>query len=447
MYDLKLLEADSIVARVDELRAELDAMRPLEADRVGQAMQRLRLEWTYHSNAIEGNSLTYGETRALLMHGVTAKGKPLKDHLDIKGHREALDYLERVVQGGEPLRLVAIREMHKLLLGEPYEMWAGTPDGQRVRRTITPGQFKTQRNHVVTATGEVHYYARPEEVPALMQDLVDWARETMEQAEAGDLHPIPFAADLHHRFAAIHPFDDGNGRMARLLMNLVLMRTGYVPAVIRQDRRPAYYGALAEADGGELGPLVQFVSEELAATLDLFLRALRGEADPDSFGHRVALLRREIETDRSDVERSPEVLKQVALQFVAPLLTKLDEGISILEPFFNEVRKLGIVTLSNGRRSSPGDHMSEVLPELEWINFSRHYTLMGYLKDPAKQILLIVKGSAGKDHVSITASQVGEIRISYDQTPNEQEALQFADRVLEKVMEKVEAIHRQSQAD
>ena len=157
--------------RADALRADLDAMRPLDADRLGAAMPRLRIEWTYHSNAIEGNSLDYGETRALLMHGVTAAGKPLKDHLDIQGHREALGFLEAVVQSREPLTLVAVREMHKLLLGEPYHSWAETPDGQRVRRTITPGEFKTQSNHVVTVTGETHYYARPEEVPALTQDL------------------------------------------------------------------------------------------------------------------------------------------------------------------------------------------------------------------------------------------------------------------------------------
>ena len=96
-------------------------MRPLDAEQVGKATQRLRLEWTYHSNAIEGNSLTYGETRALLMHGVTAQGKPLKDHLDVKGHREALDYLERFVRAEEPLTLAAIREVHRVLLGEPYE--------------------------------------------------------------------------------------------------------------------------------------------------------------------------------------------------------------------------------------------------------------------------------------------------------------------------------------
>ena len=107
--------------RADALRAQLDSMRPLDADRLGAAVQRLRIEWTYHSNAIEGNSLTYGETRALLMEDAVADRKPYKDHRDIKGHRKAVDYLEQLVQSGDLLTLVSVREIHKVLLVEPYE--------------------------------------------------------------------------------------------------------------------------------------------------------------------------------------------------------------------------------------------------------------------------------------------------------------------------------------
>jgi Fic family protein len=321
------------LARVDALLADLGAMRPLDADQVGRAMQRLRLEWTYHSNAIEGNSLTYGETVALLMHGVTAQGKPLKDHLDIRGHREALDYLEALVQKREPLTLAIVRELHKVLLGDPYEAWAETPGGVRVRRTITPGQFKTQPNHVVTQTGETHYYARPEEVEPLMQELLDDVRETTPLVDDGDVHAVAFAAEVHHRLAAIHPFDDGNGRMARLLMNLVLMRAGYVPAVLRQDRRPAYYGALAAADAGDRQPLVEFVARELAETMELYVRALRGEPDPSLFAKRVALLKRQAGNVDSP-EFTPEKKRVLSERFVLPLVSGSIERLRALAPLF-----------------------------------------------------------------------------------------------------------------
>ena len=292
-------EVNAALARVERLRSEIAGMAPLDSEQSGRARQRLWLEWTYHSNAIEGNSLTYGETVALLMHGVTAQGKPLKDHLDIEGHKEALEYLDALVKKEEPLILAYIRELHGLLLGEPYEMEAETAEGARVSRLITPGTFKKHPNHVVTQTGETHYYARPEEVEILMQTLVDDIRDASDDLVSGKANPVVFASEVHHRLVAIHPFDDGNGRMGRLLMNLILMRAGYVPAVIRKERRPAYYGALSTADSGDIGPLVSFVASELLETQEVYLRALQGKSDPSTISKRIALLKRAAEAAKS----------------------------------------------------------------------------------------------------------------------------------------------------
>ncbi len=285
--------------RIDALNEEVDALRPLPDDVLGRAMQRLRLEWTYHSNAIEGNSLDYGETRALLMHGVTAHGKPLRDHLDIRQHREAIDYLEGFVRSEEPLTLAVVRELHKLVKGETYEVTAETESGERVARTVKGGEFKQRPNHVRTVTGEMHYYVSPEETPARMTDLVDAYRGGQKQVEAGELHPLVAAASVHHELVAVHPFPDGNGRVARVLMNLLLMRAGYPPAVVRNERKDAYFGALAQADAGDGEPFALFVAEELEATMQLYLRALRGEPDPDAFGRRVAVLKKRIRASRS----------------------------------------------------------------------------------------------------------------------------------------------------
>ena len=419
-------------------------MRPLDAEQLGKAMQRLRLEWTYHSNAIEGNSLTYGETRALLMHGVTAQGKPLKDHLDVKGHREALNFLERFVQAEEPLTLAAVREIHRVLLGEPYEAVAETPEGLRVRRAVTPGEFKTQPNHVVTETDETHYYARPEETPALMQDLVDDYRAGWSQVEAGGVDAVVFASDLHHRFAAIHPFDDGNGRMARLLMNLVLMRAGYPPAVIRQENRPAYYGALAEADAGDLDALVRFVAGELEATLDLYLRTLRGEPDPTAFSRRVALLKKEVETSGGAVERSPEASTRITEQFVVPFLTRLAYGFGELEPLFSESDFL--VSYAN-------------LDESEGVLLDQHF---GHFADGGWSRIEVAmtfwgyKGDASEDegaviHVRSTESQIivkGEnegvlVRLAYGEPAPD--PVEVADRVLATIVQRLERHQRPSE--
>ena len=430
---------DSVDARTERVRAlrdELDAMRPLDAEQVGKAMQRLRLEWTYHSNAIEGNSLTYGETRALLMHGVTAQGKPLKDHLDIKGHREALDFLERIVRAEEPLTLAAVREIHRVLLGEPYEAVAETPGGQRTRRTITPGEFKTQPNHVVTETGETHYYARPEETPALMQDLVDDYRAGWSQVEAGGADAVVFAADLHHRFAAIHPFDDGNGRMARLLMNLVLMRAGYPPAVIRQENRPAYYGALAEADAGSLDALVRFVGGELEATLDLYLRTLRGEPDPTAFSRRVALLKKEVETSGGAVERSPEALAKVSQSFVIPLIERLAYGLDELSSLFAQSYLFVSYNDLDGNELSVRDREFQLLANKDWSQIEALLTLEGYRGDASKDEAASVQVRSAESHVIVKEDFGGVLeRLAYGEPFPD--PVEVADRVLGVVVQRI----------
>ncbi len=280
-----------LLEKVDRLKAELDALRPLSPEQEGRVMQKFRLDWNYHSNAIEGNSLTYGETIAFLMEGLTAKGKPFKDHLDIRGHNEAIDFLMDLVKNHQHLSEKIIRELHQMILVEPYATPAKTSSGQRVEKKVTLGAYKSMPNHVQTPTGEIHYYATPEETPAKMSDLMAWLRE---QQENEDLHPLAVAAIFHHRFVAIHPFDDGNGRMSRLLMNLLLLQYGYPPVVIKQQDRQAYYYALRQADAGEMEAFVEFIGENLVHSLEIYLRGARGESieEMDDLKKRVELLKK-----------------------------------------------------------------------------------------------------------------------------------------------------------
>jgi Fic family protein len=117
-------------------KKELDLLRPLSPDQEQRIMQKFRLDWNYHSNNIEGNSLNYGETKALLLHNITAQGKPLKDHIEIKGHNEAILWIEDIVRNEKPLTETFIRELHKLILKEPYEVDAITVDGNPTNKLI-----------------------------------------------------------------------------------------------------------------------------------------------------------------------------------------------------------------------------------------------------------------------------------------------------------------------
>ncbi len=290
-------------ASLDRLKAELDALRPLAPEQEQRVLQKFRLDWNYHSNAIEGNSLTLGETRSLLLHGLTAEGKPLRDHLDIKGHNEAILGLEEIVHDDRPLTEQFIREMHQVLLGEEHYKSAHTASGQPTRQRIVPGQYKTSTNNVVTATGETFYFASPEETPAKMHDFLTWYRQ---EVEAPTLHPVALAAEFHHRFVSIHPFDDGNGRMSRLLMNLILVRHGYPIAVIKADEttRNRYLAALSEADAGEPEPFLRFIIENVEVSLQLMIRAAKGESidEPSDLDKKLALLKKQVLNREDTIE-------------------------------------------------------------------------------------------------------------------------------------------------
>jgi Fic family protein len=282
-----------LLARVDRLRDQIAALRPLDPEQEARLAQKLHLEWNYHSNAIEGNTLTLGETRAFLLYGITAQGKRFRDYLDIRGHHEAIGYLEELVRGAEMLSEAAIRELHRILLVEPYDVDAVTPDGRPTRRRIALGQYKTAPNHVRTTTGETHFFATPQETPALMGELLAWYRR---EAAASVLHPLVLAASFHYRFVVIHPFDDGNGRMARLLTNLILMQHGFVPLIVPLERRGEYLLALEKADADDLTDFVALLGSELIRSLELTLVAARGEPLEATGGldRRVQRLREEL---------------------------------------------------------------------------------------------------------------------------------------------------------
>lgn len=362
----------AIIEQIDQLKAEIDQLRPLSREQEGRIMQKFRLDWNYHSNAIEGNSLNYGETVAFLMHGITAKGKPFKDYLDIKGHNEAIDFLLPMVRDNEDLTEKDIRSLHQLLLKEPYEVKAQTPDGYPTTKTIVPGRYKTSPNHVQTATGEIHYYASVEETPIKMQELMDWYRAAKDDST---VHPVVLAALFHHRFVAIHPFDDGNGRMTRLLMNLMLMQVHYPPVVIKQQNRGAYYLALSLADTGNVQPFVEFIAENLVYSLELYLKGARGESleEPSDLDKELALFKKELLGDRNyiEVERSLEAQKKLYKESLQPMLAQIRSTVGKFRDLFLSYTEGSLnATFEGGEGINPSfsfSHFNEIDYQIEYL--------------------------------------------------------------------------------
>ena len=334
MNNITITPLDELLRQIDARKSAVDAFRPLTQEQEGRIMQKFRLDWNYHSNAIEGNSLTYGETIAFLMEGLTAKGKPFKDHLDIKGHNEGIDFLMHFVKNRQELNEKSIRELHQIILVKPYTNPAQTPDGQIVEKMVTLGAYKSMPNHVKTPTGEIHYYATPEETPAKMTDLLDWVHQHQKK---NDLHPLVLAATFHHRFVAIHPFDDGNGRMSRLLMNLLLMQYDYPPVVIKQQDRQAYYYALRQGDAGDLGSFVEYIGQNLLHSLSIQLKGARGESleEEDDLDKEIALLKGSLGKEEA-VPKSAPIVDALISDTIIPLFKEIQTQCKKLDELFFE---------------------------------------------------------------------------------------------------------------
>jgi Fic family protein len=238
--------------RLSAKKAQLDMARPLSPSIVNRLREQLDVEWTYHSNAIEGNSLTLRETQLVLQHGLTINGKPLREHLEAINHQHAIHFVETLADKDEPITEHVVRSIHALIL-----------------RTIDDEEAGRYRRVQVYITGSEYMPPESVAVPGLMSDLGEW----LNSSEATVLHPVERAVLAHFRLVHIHPFTDGNGRTARLLMNLLLMRAGYPPAIVRVEDRPAYYNALDAAHEGNTEPFVQLVIEAAERSLDIWLAA------------------------------------------------------------------------------------------------------------------------------------------------------------------------------
>ncbi|RPH57570.1 MAG: Fic family protein, partial [Chloroflexi bacterium] len=233
---LSMLEP-RLLARIEAKKKQLDDLRPLPVASVGRLKEQILVEWIYNSNAIEGSTITLQETKLILETGLTVGGKSLREHFEVINHRDAIDYVEGLADTKEPLTPFHVRQIHKLVLSRIDDDSAGSYRATQVR-----------------IVGAAHTPPESWLIPQQMDEWGQWLADT-----SSSLHPVAAAALAHHRLVAIHPFVDGNGRTARLVMNLLLMRSGYPPTVILRTNRRQYYRVLAEADAGKVTPLVNFV--------------------------------------------------------------------------------------------------------------------------------------------------------------------------------------------
>jgi Fic family protein len=240
-----------LLARIENKKELLDGLRPLSAPAMNKLRDQILVEWIYNSNAIEGSTITLQETRLILETGLTVGGKSLREHFEVINHRDAIAYVEDLVASVEPVTSFHVCQIHKLVLSRIDDENSGKYRETQVR--IADAAFTPPESWLV---------------PNLMTEWEAWLL-----AGGKHYHPVELAALAHHRLVAIHPFIDGNGRTARLVMNLILMRAGYPPTVIQRINRRQYYRVLSQADTGKPAALVNFVGRAVERSLNLYLEA------------------------------------------------------------------------------------------------------------------------------------------------------------------------------
>jgi len=253
-----------LLRSIEGKKRELDSFRPFSAEIMRKLEEQFVVEWTYNSNAIEGNTLTLKETELVINRGLTIGRKSLKDHFEAINHKEGIQYLYDFVKKKKELAEDTILALHRNIL-----------------KNIDDTEAGHYRNSNVMITGAIHIPPSAVKIKRLMNEFFEWYYENKKRLSTAEL-----AAWIHYKIVHIHPFIDGNGRTARLLMNLILIQNGYPPAVILNVDRQKYYRALKEADKEKYGNFMNFIGRSIERSLLIYLNALKSKNDKkDRYGY------------------------------------------------------------------------------------------------------------------------------------------------------------------
>jgi len=331
----------SLLETIDRKRKELDALLPMSPENEARLERKFRLEFNYNSNHIEGNTLTYGETKMLLLYNEVTGKHTYRELEEMKASDLALKTIkEYAADKNYPLTESTIRELNKILLVEPYWKDAITTDGQPTKVEIIPGNYKQQANGVKLENGEFIAFASPQETLIKMPELVNWFRE--EEAKK-ELPLVALAATLHHQFVSIHPFDDGNGRISRLLMNYVFYKNNLPPVVIKSADKDNYLRALRAADSGDLDSFIDYIAEQLIWSLDLAINCAKGEEIEEAEDWK-----KQLKVLKFGLEHKGEIKEKISVPAINTIITEVAYPLKTLfEIKLKEISDLFITSSCN----------------------------------------------------------------------------------------------------
>ncbi|MDD2293765.1 MAG: Fic family protein [Bacteroidales bacterium] len=265
------------------------SLQPFSHEDSARLDRKFMLAFNYNSNHIEGNTLTYGQTEVLLLMGEVIGSAKMKDLEDMKAHNLCLNLMIEEAKTSDHLSESFIKRLHQVMLREDYTVYRELPSGLKTSYVVHAGTYKTRPNSVITPTGERFEYASVEETPSLMCDLIQWYND---EEKAGNLNPVELAALFHYRYIRIHPFEDGNGRIARLIVNYILLRHNYPMIVVLSRKKRAYLNALTLADVNvgivpsdgscasldQIKPFVKYMTDLMISEINQIISFLNADA-------------------------------------------------------------------------------------------------------------------------------------------------------------------------
>lgn len=374
------------IDKINVLKQKLDKKNPLKEEDKKRLSKKLRLEFNYNSNHLEGNTLTYGQTQLLLFFDKSTGDVPVSDIEEMKAHDVALSQIKEMANDSEyPLTEMFIKELNKTILVQPFWKDAISSNGSPTRKKIEIGQYKSLPNSVRLKNGEIHEYATPEETPAKMNDLLKWYNDEKEK-----LHPVQLAAEFHYRFVCIHPFDDGNGRVARLIMNYILFKNNYPPVIIKSDDKENYLTALQKADTGDVKALIEYIEKQAVWSLELSIKAANGE-NIDELGDiekQIEILKREKLT-KTKIFKTPKVAFEIINHINNDLYLPLNKILSKFDDFFAETKDEKYVDYDKIKETVPSFYSDkEVIKKYEIFGHDLEEKNIGQIEWKKKMLSL-----------------------------------------------------------
>lgn len=432
------------IHQIDEQLAVWKAGQSLGKESLQKLLSKQDLLWSYNSNHLEGNTLTYGETELLLIHDQVTGNHSARDIDEMRAHHVAVTMVRQWAQDHRDITETDICAINQVLLKEPFTKETITNEGVPASRLITPGVYKREPNHVRTKSGELFRFAEPIEVPAKMEIFTENLRKPLPDdafAVAARL------ANLHHEFILIHPFDDGNGRTIRLLLNYVLLRDGLPAIVIKSDEKEQYLTALRLADAGEYETLVEFLLHCLQYALELGNKAIKGESldEPDDVDMKLALLKKRMlsgkkESDDVSAEEQWVFCRNYILPYFTQFMLKFEQKDEL---FAQNDRRMFVVTSSKAFRIETVEEFEKVINrQLSQLDGLREISISdrgkGFLGDARKSFDTIEQT---KFQFGASAVVMDERQLPYDSVLSESEAKAL---VAEKLNELLRDIDRQA---